>query len=74
MLTGLLLDQIWPKLEQAIQIGSGSVLHSILWKNGTESDTGSQIQVRPDSGHNQNASESDPACLLGTQSCLLTVV
>ena len=45
MLTGLLLDQIWSEPEQVIQTGSGSVLHSILWKNGTESDTGSQIQL-----------------------------
>ena len=50
----------------------------LLWKNGTESDAGSRMRhnytIRPDSGRtlavmaiigrNQEASGSDPACLL----------
>ena len=79
---GLLPDQIHlAKTRQAIQIRSGLVLNDMIQaffgkKERTKSDVGSQIH--PESGCtlaematigcNQNASESDPACLLGTTS------
>ena len=64
----------WPKPAQAIQIGSGLVLYSMIraffeernWIRCGKPDLAYTIQ--PDSGHNghnQNASGLDPACLLG---------
>ena len=79
---GLLPDQIHlAKTWQAIQIRSGLVLNDMIQaffgkKEKTKSDVGSQIHLK--SGCTlaematikckQNASESDPACLLGTTS------
>ena len=72
-------DELWPNPDQATQIGSGSVLHNMIHaffeKNGTKTDAGSRIwhyirsgpilAVMATTGRNQNASGSDPACLLG---------
>ena len=69
---------VWPKPDQAIQVGSGSVLHSMLQaffgKTQTNRmpevgsgiyDYGCTLAVMAITGHNQNASGSDQACLLG---------
>ena len=50
---------VCPKPDQAIQIGSGSVFHNMI-----RPDSGCTLAVMATIGRNQNASESDPACLL----------
>ena len=72
---------VWPNADQAILIGSRSVLHNMIHaffektelnrmrKVGsaytTRPDSGCTLAVMGISGHNLNASGSDQACLLG---------
>ena len=66
---------VWPNPDQAIQIGSGSVLHDMIHaffgktelKRMREVKSGIYYPARfcLHTGRNQNASGSDPACLLG---------
>ena len=72
----------WPNPDQAIQIGPGSVLHNMTHAfTGKKTelkrlrevgsgiyDSGCTLAVRAITGSNQNASGSDPACLLGIAS------
>ena len=69
---------VWPNPDQANQLGSRLVLHkmihaSFFLTNRAEKfnpaytirpDSGCMLAVMAVTGHNQNASESDPACLL----------
>ena len=69
------LDKPWPGHPDRIQVGFVQYDPCLLWKNGTETDAENRIRhIRSGpmfwlhagrNGHNQSASGSDPACLLG---------
>ena len=80
--TGLRTSCVFPKPDKAIQIGSGSVLHTMIRalfkKEKKEKEPNRTREVGSGiydparfclhvgrNGRNQNASGSDPACLLG---------
>ena len=81
------LAKPWPGHPDRTRVGFAEYGPCLLWKNGTETDAVSRIRhvtIRPDcgctltvmaiTGRKQNASGSDPACLLGLQNTYVTII